>query len=87
MYRTMSATMALIGCLAASPSFAQQASHQPSAGRTPTAVPDAVWWKHAVLYKIYPRSFQDSNGDGFGDLNGITRRLDYLQALGADAIE
>ena len=45
-----------------------------------------VWWKHAVLYEIYPRSFQDSNGDGIGDLNGITQRLDYLESLGVDAI-
>jgi alpha-glucosidase len=44
------------------------------------------WWKHAVIYEIYPRSFQDSNGDGVGDLNGITQRLDYLQKLGIDAI-
>jgi alpha-glucosidase len=44
------------------------------------------WWKNAVLYEIYPRSFQDSNGDGIGDLNGITSRLDYLQKLGVDAI-
>jgi len=44
------------------------------------------WWRNAVIYEIYPRSFQDSNGDGIGDLNGITRRLDYLQKLGIDAI-
>ncbi len=44
------------------------------------------WWKHAVIYEIYPRSFQDSNGDGMGDLNGITQRLDYLKDLGVDAI-
>jgi alpha-glucosidase len=44
------------------------------------------WWKNAVIYEIYPRSFQDTNGDGVGDLNGITRRLDYLKALGVDAI-
>jgi len=44
------------------------------------------WWKNAVLYEIYPRSFQDSNGDGIGDLNGITQRLDYLKALGVDGI-
>ena len=44
------------------------------------------WWKHAVLYEIYPRSFQDSNGDGIGDINGITSRLDYLKDLGVDAI-
>jgi alpha-glucosidase len=46
----------------------------------------APWWRGAVIYEIYPRSFQDSNGDGVGDLNGITTRLDYLQALGVDAI-
>jgi alpha-glucosidase len=45
-----------------------------------------VWWKHAVIYEIYPRSFQDSTGDGIGDLNGITQRLDYLQSLGVNAI-
>ncbi|HTD54464.1 MAG TPA: alpha-glucosidase [Silvibacterium sp.] len=45
-----------------------------------------VWWKHAVIYEIYPRSFQDSNGDGIGDLNGITDRLDYLRSLGVNAI-
>ncbi|MGO9336440.1 MAG: alpha-amylase family glycosyl hydrolase [Terracidiphilus sp.] len=44
------------------------------------------WWKNAVIYEIYPRSFQDSNGDGIGDLNGITERLDYLKTLGVDAI-
>jgi alpha-glucosidase len=44
------------------------------------------WWKNAVIYEIYPRSFQDSNGDGIGDLNGITQRLDYLHKLGVDAI-
>jgi alpha-glucosidase len=44
------------------------------------------WWKHALIYEIYPRSFQDSNGDGVGDLNGITQRLDYLKDLGVDAI-
>jgi alpha-glucosidase len=44
------------------------------------------WWKNAVIYEIYPRSFQDSNGDGIGDLNGIASRLDYLKDLGVDAI-
>ena len=46
----------------------------------------AEWWKTAVIYQIYPRSFQDSNGDGVGDLNGIRRRLPYLAGLGVDAI-
>jgi len=45
-----------------------------------------VWWKKAVVYQIYPRSFQDSTGDGIGDLTGIIQRLDYLKWLGIDAI-
>lgn len=44
------------------------------------------WWKESVVYQIYPRSFADSNGDGIGDLNGITQHLDYLQDLGVDVI-
>ncbi len=44
------------------------------------------WWKKAVIYQIYPKSFQDSNGDGIGDLPGIVRRLDYLEDLGIDAV-
>ena len=45
-----------------------------------------AWWKEAVVYQIYPRSFMDSNGDGIGDLNGITEKLDYLKELGIDVI-
>jgi alpha-glucosidase len=48
--------------------------------------PRAEWWRHAVIYHVYPRSFVDSNGDGIGDLPGITARLGYIAALGADAI-
>ena len=49
-------------------------------------VVDKDWWRGAVIYQIYPRSFQDSNGDGIGDLNGITQRLPYIASLGVDAI-
>ena len=45
-----------------------------------------AWWKSAVIYQIYPRSFCDSNGDGIGDLQGIISKLDYLKELGIDAI-
>ncbi len=45
-----------------------------------------AWWQHSVIYEVYPRSFQDTNGDGIGDLNGIARRLDYLVRVGVDAI-
>jgi oligo-1,6-glucosidase len=44
------------------------------------------WWKEAVVYQIYPRSFKDSNGDGIGDLKGITSKLDYIKGLGVDVI-
>ncbi|WP_088342677.1 MULTISPECIES: alpha-amylase family glycosyl hydrolase [Rhodomicrobium] len=47
---------------------------------------DFLWWKHGIVYQIYPRSFQDSNGDGVGDLGGIIDRLDYLEGLGIDAV-
>ncbi|MCF7220649.1 alpha-glucosidase [Marilutibacter chinensis] len=47
---------------------------------------DANWWRHAVIYQIYPRSFADANGDGIGDLAGIRRRLGYVRELGADAV-
>ncbi|MGA7159286.1 MAG: alpha-amylase family glycosyl hydrolase, partial [Acidobacteriaceae bacterium] len=76
------AAFALI--LETSPLATPLASAQAS---TPSAATSSdPWWKHAVVYEIYPRSFQDSNGDGIGDLNGITSRLGYLQSLGIDAI-
>jgi len=50
-----------------------------------TAEP-AGWWRSAVVYQVYPRSFQDSDGDGIGDLRGILRRLDHLERLGVDVV-
>ncbi|NDL66474.1 alpha-glucosidase [Anaerotalea alkaliphila] len=47
---------------------------------------EAAWWKEAVVYQIYPKSFCDSNGDGIGDLGGVTRKLGYLKELGVDAV-
>lgn len=69
----------LAACLLAMalPSWAHKATDPSS---------DQKWWQHAVIYEIYIRSFQDSNGDGIGDLKGISQRLDYLKGLGIDAI-
>ena len=47
---------------------------------------DAQWWRHAVIYQVYPRSFADASGDGIGDLPGVTARLDHLVELGVDAV-
>lgn len=57
----------------------------PDTVRSNGATPNP-WWANAVVYQIYPRSFQDSNGDGIGDLKGITSRLDYLADLGVDVV-
>ena len=52
-----------------------------------TATPaDGDWWKKAIVYQIYPRSFQDTDGDGIGDLPGIIERLDYVDSLGVTAV-
>ena len=56
-----------------------------SATPAPTAIP-RIWWRDAVFYEIFVRSFNDSNGDGIGDFNGITQKLDYLQSLGVTAL-
>lgn len=74
----MRTLIGFIALLLASLSNAQQPN--------PSTAGHDEWWKHAVIYEIYPKSFQDSNGDGLGDINGITSRLDYLQQLGVDAI-
>jgi alpha-glucosidase len=74
---------ALSFCLFASALLQHSEIATPQASKVAAADP---WWKHAVIYEIYPRSFQDSNGDGIGDIKGILSRLDYLHDLGIDAI-
>lgn len=80
----------LLGLLLAGAMLAARAQTAPPqvnvAAKHATETGSLDWWKNAVIYEIYPRSFQDTNGDGVGDLNGITERLDYLKALGVDAI-
>jgi len=84
--RRLGRTLLYVGSFLAA-GWASAGSDAPrSDARARTAANPDPWWQHAVIYEIYPRSFQDSNGDGIGDLNGITQRLDYLQALGVDAI-
>jgi alpha-glucosidase len=61
----------------------QTATFSPSSAHASTRTP---WWRPAVIYEVYPRSFADSNNDGLGDLNGIASKLDYLESLGVDAI-
>ncbi len=75
---------ATIAALLALPGTASAAT-APTMPANPTAGHDD-WWKQAVVYEIYPRSFADSNNDGIGDVPGITAHLDYLAALGVDAI-
>jgi alpha-glucosidase len=84
MHWTKNITGTLAALLLAAAALAGAA--QTTAAKTGIVSNEKDWWKNAVLYEIYPRSFQDSNGDGVGDLNGITQRLDYLKQLGVDAI-
>jgi hypothetical protein len=73
----------LLASLLSAAASAQTLAHKGWAGSGITIAP---WWQGAVLYQIDPLSFQDSNGDGFGDLRGIVQRLDYLQSLSVDAV-
>ena len=74
------AQAALCGLAATVSAFAGGSAQAKTAGKA------EPWWTHAVIYEIYPRSFQDTNGDGVGDLKGVTQRLDYLKGLDVDAI-
>ncbi|HWZ51916.1 MAG TPA: alpha-amylase family glycosyl hydrolase [Granulicella sp.] len=76
---TLAATVALLTTYAPAQTLARP-------GWVGSGLTTEAWWKHLVLYEIAPRGFQDSNGDGIGDLKGITQRLDYLHSLGVDAI-
>ncbi len=73
--------LGVLGCLAVTGAPAEAVAQGARGQRT-----HEPWWQHAVIYEIYPRSFQDSDGDGVGDLRGIGQRLGYLERLGIDAI-
>ncbi|HMQ46268.1 MAG TPA: alpha-glucosidase [Saprospiraceae bacterium] len=66
--------------------LAMMSCNQHSESDQVASVPDPAWWKEAVIYQIYPRSFKDTNGDGVGDLKGIIEKLDYIQSLGVDMV-
>src|SRR6478672_8642694 len=68
------------------PPSAADEGYQRRASELTNVMQRGLWWQTAVIYQIYPRSFQDSNYDGIGDLRGITRRLPYLVELGVDAV-
>ena len=85
--RTSSLLLSLLFCGASSICVVQPSVIAGQQTATPAGANSAdPWWKHAVIYEIYPRSFQDSNGDGVGDIKGIESRLGYLENLGVDAI-
>src|SRR4026207_1066161 len=73
-------TSILIGC-------AHSPQPDPAQSAAPASETESTqWWNEAVFYEIFVRSFKDSNGDGIGDFNGITEKLDYLRELGINAI-
>jgi len=81
-------TAILIGCAPATQPTLQATPLSVSI-QTATSAPETdstQWWRDAIFYEIFVRSFNDSDGDGIGDFNGITQKLDYLQALGINAI-
>jgi len=84
MHRTPARSTVLLASLALSLPACGQSLARP--GWAGSGITTDAWWKHPVIYEIDTRSFQDSNGDGTGDLKGIAERLDYIQSLGTDAI-
>jgi alpha-glucosidase len=86
MYWTKSVLAAIATCALGVSIGAPTARAQTQTSSAQSQPTGAEWWRHAVIYEIYPRSFQDSDGDGVGDIKGITSRLDYLHDLGIDAI-
>ncbi len=86
--KTAHAALAIL--ILATTMLSAQSQPAPKPANSPSAVTangyQKKWWKEAVVYQVYPRSFKDSNGDGIGDLKGITSRLDYIKGLGVDVI-
>lgn len=77
--------LAALLCMFYAKKAISQTSHS-GQGRHPDQTNDRRWWKEAIVYQIYPRSFSDNDGDGIGDLKGIISRLDYIKSLGVNAV-
>ncbi len=77
-YLLLSLVLALAACTSQSPKDVEK--------ENPDQIPFQKWWKEGIIYQIYPRSFNDSNGDGIGDLQGIIQKLDYIKSLGVTMI-
>jgi alpha-glucosidase len=75
-----------LSCLQTPVRLATRRDLRPGANGTDTRMSNTPWWRGAIIYQIYPRSFLDTDGDGVGDLPGIIERLDYVAGLGVDAI-
>jgi oligo-1,6-glucosidase len=73
-------------CLALLAACAPTTSTVPRPRQADVSLPDRVWWKEVVVYQVYPRSFQDSDNNGVGDIRGVTSRLDYIKSLGVDVV-
>lgn len=82
----LAVAVALAWVLSGGSVWAGQSLPSPQTQAAASRTVEDAWWKHAVIYEIYPRSFQDSNGDGIGDIKGIESRLGYLKSLGVEAI-
>ena len=75
-------------CAVMALALAGSSCQSPTGDKQPAgdSIPGRVWWKEAIIYQLYPRSFKDSDGDGVGDLKGIISKMDYLKSLGIDAV-
>jgi oligo-1,6-glucosidase len=86
-FKHLSASLiAVVLLMAACKQSDNKSAQQNSTPSVSTGVPDAKWWKEAIVYQIYPRTFKDSDGDGVGDLKGIISKLDYVKNLGIDMV-
>lgn len=82
----LSAILSFVSCKNTSVAPERSETNSSISKTNKTEIPGRKWWKEAIVYQIYPRSFKDSNGDGIGDLRGIIEKLDYIKSLGVTAV-